>query len=161
MMGLSIAQMKLSRIARLGAERLQEKCPWVVFTSGRRDLESQARAMAINTAKNREWIGQTYLAAHRLQAWVNANPDAQTPEQISEGLYMTMLGMSDREVMAISRHLTGDAFDVRPMLDGGVPTLYGQKILDAIQELAGVQKVLTKEGGLDVWHVQFAPSVEV
>lgn len=160
-MGLSIAQMKLSRVAREGAEQLQAACPWVVFTSGRRDLESQARVMAMNTIQNRLWIGQTYLAAHRLQEWVMQNPDAQTVEQVSDGLYTTMLSMSDRELLAVSKHLTGDAFDVRPMVEGNVPTLYGQKILDAMYALPGLHKILLKEGGLTIWHAQFAPSVEV
>lgn len=160
-MGLSIAQMKLSRIAREGAEQLQAACPWVVFTSGRRDLESQARAMAVNTLQNRQWIGQTYLAAHRLQEWVSENPDARTIEQVSDGLYTTMLAMSDRELLLVSKHLTGDAFDVRPMMQQGLPTRYGSLILDAIRSLPGFQKLLTIEGGLDVWHAQFLPSVEV
>lgn len=161
MMGISIAQMKLSRVAREGAERLQAECPWVVFTSGRRDLESQARAMAVNTTRNRLWIGQTYLAATRLQQWVNENPDAQDVEQLSEGLYHTLLSMPDAEVLRVSRHLTGDAFDVRPMMDKGLPTHYGDKILESIRGLPGFHKLLLKEGGLDVWHAQFVPSVEI
>lgn len=160
-MGLTISQMKLSRVAREAAEQLQAACPWVVFTSGRRDLESQARAMAINTLHNRQWIGQTYLAAHRLQQWVTDNPDAQTLERVSDGLYTTLLGMSDKEVSLVSRHLTGDAFDVRPMLQSGLPTRYGAKILEAIQSLPGLHKFIAKEGGLDVWHAQFALSVEI
>lgn len=160
-MGLSIAQMKLSRIAREGAEQLQAACPWVVFTSGRRDLESQAHAMAVNTLQNRHWIGQTYLAAHRLQEWVTENPDAHTVEQVSEGLYSTMLSMSDYELLSVSKHLTGDAWDVRPMVDHGVPTRYGTLILEAIRGLPGLHKLLTQEGGLVVWHAQFLPSVEV
>ena len=160
-MGLSIAQMKLSRIAREGAERLQAECPWVVFTSGRRDLESQARVMAVNTLQNRQWIGQTYLAAHKLQDWVTANPDAQTVEQVSDGLYGTLLSMSDQELLSVSKHLTGDAFDVRPMTHNGKPTLYGEKILDVMRSLPGLHKLLLKEGGLIIWHAHFVPSIEV
>lgn len=160
-MGLSIDQMKLSRIAREGAERLQAECPWVVFTSGRRDLESQARVMAVNTLKNRQWIGQTYLAAHKLQDWVTDNPHAQTVEQVSDGLYGTLLAMSDHELLSVSKHLTGDAFDVRPMVSGDTPTLYGEKILDVMRSLPGLHKILLKEGGLVIWHAQFLPSVEV
>lgn len=160
-MGLSIAQMKLSRIAREGAERLQAECPWVVFTSGRRDLESQARVMAVNTLKNRQWIGQTYLAAHKLQDWVTDNPHAQTVEAVSDGLYSTLLSMSDHELLSVSKHLTGDAFDVRPMTHNGKPTLYGEKILDVMRSLPGLHKLLLKEGGLIIWHAQFVPSIEV
>jgi len=162
MMGLSIAQMKLSRIAREGAERLQAECPWVVFTSGRRDLESQARAMAENSRHDRRWIEKTYRSAQRLQRWLLDHPDAQTIEHMRDGLYQVLLAMSDAETASISRHLTGDAFDVRPMqADSGLPTLYGQKILDTMRTLEGVDKILLKEGGLVRWHVQFIPSVEI
>jgi hypothetical protein len=30
-----------------------------MFTSGRRDKDDQARAMASNVVKNRKWIGET------------------------------------------------------------------------------------------------------
>lgn len=160
-MGLSIAQMKLSRVAREGAERLQAACPWVVFTSGRRDLESQARAMAVNSLQDRRWIEKTYLSARPLQDWLIANPQADTVDQVSDGLYHTLLSLSDAEVAAISRHLTGDAWDVKPMVHEGKATLYGEKILDAMRALPGIDKVLLKEGGLIRWHAQFVPSVEI
>ncbi len=161
-MGLSIAQMKLSRIAREGAERLQAECPWVVFTSGRRDLEDQAHAMAVNTMHDRQWISQTYLHGQPLQRWVDAHPEADSTERLAEGLYTVMLALPDADISKLSRHFTGDAFDVRPMQsENGLPTLYGEKIIAAMRELPGIDKVLLKEGRLVVWHAQFISSVEV
>lgn len=160
-MALTIAQMKLAPAARQAAERLQAACPWVVFTSGRRDLDEQAHAMAVNTVQRRAWIGDTYLHAADLQTWVDTHPEAQTVDQIHEGLYTLLLGMPDTDVSRISRHLTGDAFDVLPLVDQyGMATAYGAKLLEAIHDLEA-EKVLLKEGGLVRWHVQFKPSVEV
>ena len=162
MMGLSIAQMKLSRIAREGAERLQAECPWVVFTSGRRDLEEQAHAMAVNVSLNRNWIRETYLHADSAHQWVMAHPEADTAKALHEGLYQHLLSLPDSAVFKISYHLTGDAFDVKPMqADKGLPTLYGEKILEVMRSLPGLDKVLLKEGGLVRWHAQFIPSVEI
>lgn len=161
MMGLSIAQMKLSRIAREGAERLQAECPWVVFTSGRRDLDEQAHAMAVNVSLNRNWIRETYLHADSLHQWVMAHPEADTAKALHEGLYQHLLSLPDSAVFKISYHLTGDAFDVRPMVHEGKSTLYGEKILDVMRSLPGLDKVLLKEGGLVRWHAQFIPSVEI
>jgi hypothetical protein len=161
MMGLSIAQMKLSRIAREAAERLQAECPWVVFTSGRRDLDEQAHAMAVNVSLNRQWIRETYLHADSLHQWVMTHPGADTAQALHEGLYQHLLSLPDSAVFKISYHLTGDAFDVRPMVHEGKSTLYGEKILDVMRSLPGLDKVLLKEGGLIRWHAQFIPSVEV
>ena len=161
MMGLSIAQMKLSRIAREGAERLQAECPWVVFTSGRRDLEEQAHAMAANVMLNRRWVEQTYLHGQPLQRWIDAHPEADSPGRLAEGLYTVLLALPDADIAKVSRHFTGDAFDVRPMVHEGKSTLYGEKILDVMRSLPGLDKVLLKEGGLVRWHAQFVPSVEI
>lgn len=160
-MGLSIAQMKLSRIAREGAERLQAECPWVVFTSGRRDLDEQAHAMAVNVSLNRNWIQETYLHADALHQWVMDHPEADTAKALHEGLYNHLLSLPDSAVFKISYHLTGDAFDVRPMVHEGKATLYGEKILEVMRSLPGLDKVLLKEGGLVRWHAQFIPSVEI
>ena len=57
------------------ARDLQTSFPSVIFTSGRRSLEDQARAMAQNVVANRKWITQTYVAsvaARALQNWVDA-----------------------------------------------------------------------------------------
>lgn len=162
LMGLSIAQLHLAPCARRGAEQLQAACPWVVFTSGRRDLDGQAHAMAVNTVQNRHWIGQTYLHAAPLQTWVMEHPDAETVDQLHDGLYQVLLALPDAEVSRISRHLTGDAFDVQPLADhDGKPTGDGQKLLEAMRALPGVERILLKEGGLVRWHIQFSPSVEV
>lgn len=50
----------------------------------------------------------------------------------------------------LSRHLTGDAFDVAPV--SGEP---GEKIKTTIKALPKLNKFLEKEGDDIVWHAQF------
>ena len=50
----------------------------------------------------------------------------------------------------MSKHLSGDAFDLRPV--------HGESeaaIRRTINSLPGLMKFLDREGGLERWHVQF------
>jgi hypothetical protein len=105
--------------------------------------------MAGNVVINRKWIGQTYLAGAKLQQWVDNHPEAKTVDQITAGLEQTMKAMPEAELMKISRHLTGRAFDVRPV------TTNAAAIKADILKLPGLHKFLDKEGGLVRWHAQF------
>src|SRR5580765_3463770 len=104
---MTIAEMNLEPVAKNAATILQHKYPQLEFTSGRRTIFQQAHAMAGNVVLNRKWIGQTYLAAAKLQQWVDSNPQAKTVDQITAGLEETMKAMSEPELLKISRHLTG------------------------------------------------------
>ena len=164
--GLTIEQMNLSPLARQGAERLLAACPSVVFTSGRRDRWGQAWAMASNIVKGgRDWIACTYKAspvAESLQTWVTMHPEMETVGDLAQGLTDQMVLWSDAELRTISRHCSGDAFDILPMVnEAGQPTPEGQFALDTIGSLEGLERLLTREGGLVRWHVQFIPSAEV
>lgn len=147
---MTIEEMNLEPVAKKAATILQEKHPQIKFTSGRRTIAEQAHAMARNVVKNRKWIGQTYIAAAKLQEWVDANPQAKTVAAITAGLEKTMKEMPETSLLKISRHLTGRAFDVKP-----VTTANGKKIKADIQALPGLHKFLDKEGGLVRWHAQF------
>jgi hypothetical protein len=57
--------------------------------------------------------------------------------------------MPEAELVKISRHLTGKAFDVRPV------TKNAAAIKADIRALSGLHKFLEKEGGLVRWHAQF------
>ena len=61
----AIEKLDLEPAARAAAYELKRLHPGVVFTSGRRDKVGQARAMASNVVKNREWITQTYRGIRR------------------------------------------------------------------------------------------------
>jgi hypothetical protein len=147
----NISSLKLSSSAKKAAEELLKAHPEVVFTSGRREMKDQARAMASNVVKNRNWIKQTYRAnkaSRECQKWVDDNPDAKTQAEIAAGLLKTLNGLGTA-AGEISKHLTGDAFDVQPV------TKNAAEIKKTIRGLKGLKKFLEKEGGLIRWHAQF------
>lgn len=144
-------QLGLRGTALQAARDYEARYPDVVFTSGRRSLQDQARAMAQNVVVNRQWIGQTYKAAGKLQAWVDAHPEAKSHASTEAGLLSVLQGMTDDERARVSCHLSGDAFDVKPDNDKGKD--------DYLKSLA-VQyggKYLDTEGGLRRRHWQARP----
>ena len=147
----NIASLNLSATAKKAAELLLEKFPDREFTSGRRDLKDQARAMASNVAKKRDWIKNTYVsnkASQTCQKWVDDHPEATEKDEIAAGLLATLKALG-AAAGQISKHLTGDAFDVQPVSKDAAA------IKDFIKNLPGAKKFLEKEGGLVRWHVQF------
>jgi len=146
---MTIEELQLAPVARKAATILHNKYPQLEFTSGRRSIFQQAHAMANNVVLNRKWIGQTYLAGAKLQQWVDKHPAAKSVDAITAGLEQTMKAMPEAELLKISRHLTGKAFDVRPV------NANAAAIKSAILKLPGLNKFLDKEGGLIRWHAQF------
>jgi hypothetical protein len=147
-----IEALDLSETARKGAYALKKKHPTVIFTSGRRNKDEQASAMASNVAQKRNWIKETYIqsaARDACQKWVDDNKDKKTKEEISAGLKDVLNGLTDAQLALLSRHLSGDAFDVQPVDRDAA------EIKKTIQSLAGLSRFLDKEGGLLRWHVQF------
>ena len=151
---LDIDDLELSEDAEAAAKILKEAHPGqIVFTSGRRDVSEQAAAMAQNVVTNRKWIEQTYAnTAERreLQTWVDDNPDATTKTEIAAGLKSIMDTWSDASLRRISRHLTGDAFDVAPVAGDA-----GERIKATMKSLPKLHRVLFWEGGKEIWHAQF------
>ena len=136
------------------AKALKKKHSEIVFTSGRRDWTEQAEAMARNIVEsaNRKWIEATYAksgARAKLQKWVDDHADAKTEADLAKGLKETLDGMSTKEQGMISKHPTGEAFDVQPQKTDA------DQIKKDMAALSGATKFLEKEGGLDRWHVQF------
>jgi hypothetical protein len=149
----SIESLKLTKKAEKAAKQLLKEYPDIVFTSGRRDLAGQAHAMAGNVVKKRDWIGQTYAsneASKACQKWVDEHPEAKTQKQIAAGLLETLKSLGPKAGQ-MSKHLSGDAFDIQPVKDKDK----AQAIKKTIKELPGVKQFLDKEGGLEIWHVGF------
>ncbi|MES0001683.1 hypothetical protein NKJ90_23250 [Mesorhizobium sp. M0051] len=151
--GLSIDDLDLVDYAKDGAVALLAAYPAdVVFTSGRRDIQAQADAMANNVVKDPKWIEKTYKAStqrDQLQKWVDDNPGAKTAAEISAGLYSVMSAWSDAEKEGFSAHFTGKAFDMLP------PKNHAEEIEKFIRKLPYFKQLLTKEGGHIIWHVAF------
>ena len=149
----SIESLNLSPKAKKGAELLQKQFPDTVFTSGRRDLAQQARAMAGNVVKKRDWIEKTYKsndASKACQKWVDDHPEAKTQKEIAAGLLETLTALGPKAGQ-MSRHLSGDAFDIQPVKDKDK----AEAIKKSIKELPDMKQFLDKEGGLEIWHVGF------
>ncbi len=146
---MTIEEMDLEPIAKDAATAFQEKYPHLEFTSGRRSIFQQAHAMAGNVVHHRKWIGQAYLAGAKLQQWVDNHPEANTVDEITAGLEEVMNAMPEEELLKISRHLTGRAFDLRPV------RAHAAAIKADIRALPGLHKFLDHEGGLVRWHAQF------
>lgn len=149
-----IDALKLAPVARAAAIRLREQFPSVKFTSGRRAVADQARAMSQNVAKNRKWIAETYVStpeSRELQAEVDKLGPHATAETIAHVLGALMEDWTDAQKGRVSKHFSGEAFDVQP-----VPGSKGEAIKAAIRKLPGLVKFLEAEGGLVRWHAQFA-----
>jgi hypothetical protein len=148
-----IDSLNLSPKAKKGAELLLKEYPDIVFTSGRRDLAGQARAMAGNVVKKRDWIGKTYKAndaSKACQKWIDDHPEAKTQKEIAAGLLETLKTLGPKAGQ-MSKHLSGDAFDIQPVKDKDK----AEAIKKSIKELPGMKQFLDKEGGLEIWHVGF------
>jgi hypothetical protein len=79
---------------------------------------------------------------------VDDHPEAKSQKDIAAGLLETLKGLGSKAGQ-ISKHLTGDAFDVQPVSKDAAA------IKDTMKNLPGVSKFLEKEAGLTIWHVQF------
>ena len=148
----AIDKLDLAPAACRGAYLLKQVFPAVVFTSGKRGVADQARAMASNVVHNRLWIEQTYKYSPlrvRCQDWVNANPGKTSATDIAKGLLAVLQAAPPAELAAFSLHLAGMAFDVQPMSQNAAA------VKAKIHSLPGCTQFLDHEGGLVRWHAEF------
>jgi hypothetical protein len=148
----AIEGLDLSATAKAAAYQLKAAHPEISFTSGRRSIAGQAHAMASNivSSGDRQWIVHVpYAGAGELQKWVDDHPAATTVDAIAAGLKGVLDAMSEEQRGKVSKHLSGDAFDVQPQEKDA------DKIKADMAALPGVTKFLQQEGGLTRWHVQF------
>ena len=147
-----IDALDLAVTARTAAYALKKAHPSVKFTSGRRDKADQANAMASNVVKNRKWIEQTYAKSDlrtKCQDWIDKNTDKTTQADIAAGLLEVLNAADDAALGKLSKHLSGEAFDVQPVDKDA------EAIKKTIRGLAGLDRFLDTEGGLVRWHAQF------
>lgn len=137
------AELVCADLVRLGA----------VPTSGHRNIAGQARAMAVNTAQRRDFIGKTYLHGAELQALVDAHPEWVTVERLGEELYRAM--MIDGMGQNISHHLQlpCHCFDLAPSsLNDEIRARIKMYQFEQV-----ITKVLWREGGLLRCHIEVSP----
>ncbi len=84
--------------------------PTVKFTSGCRDKNDQARAMASNVVNNRKWIEQTCAISNlraKCQEWVDNNPAKKTQAEIADRLLSVFNAATDADLCKFSKPLSG------------------------------------------------------
>ena len=144
-----ITFLDLQPVTRDAAYLLMEKCPWVIFTSGRRSWLGQAHAMAVNVVKQRNWLGLVYKRQPELQAWVDAHPLVVTVSALTDGLVGVLQSLPEATRVRFA-HPAGLAFDIAEPAIATRPAT-----VDVIQHLPGLKRFLEGEGGLPIWHAQF------
>lgn len=157
-----LSRWHLSPRAEAGLRWTLSRWPWLTVTSGRRTLAQQITAMATNVSRyGRLWIARTYRPTPLIESmtqWLLAQPEGElTPEAIRSGLMGLAEQAPDQHWMRLSRHLSGDAWDL---------AWPGEKLGVSIAETIRLEmpkpyqldRVLTNEGGLRLLHVQFVPA---
>lgn len=158
--------MGLGPLASLGARLLVNEFGYEVieFTRGYSTLRGQARAMAKNVSLNRRWIEQTYTNPSRpsyaiavaLQKAVDTNPEVASREALERLIYEEMMKLPNASELSFHTKVdaqgnpAAEAFDLVP-----VPYRLGDQVKSFIYTLPNLDKFLVKEGGLNIWHVQF------
>jgi hypothetical protein len=172
MTGFTIQELRLSPMAERAARLVLAQHPAAVFTSGRRDLMDQARAMAQNAVSfGASWLNDTYKnkrIVHHLMTFMEENPEHCRDAKVLGHHFYEQLQEHFAGEYAKFPHLRGDAFDIRyPRLKNGLydrPS--GDQIMATIRALPEhgipLEWVTDQEGKLVVIHAQFkAGSVEV
>lgn len=162
----TIEELDLDAIMKSRAEELLARCPWVIYTSGRRDLTAQARAMAQNhIADPQTYLTKTYRNGKVfLAAIVDMAPvDQRSVEKVAAAIRSVFIENPDALVW---KHRDGTCVDIQPLEDAfGEPTQKGQEVIRYIQNCPDTVLFIMREGGLRRWHWECrkapAPTVDV
>lgn len=169
MAGLTIQEMRLSPLAEQAAQFVLKRHPEAWFTSGRRDLMDQARAMAQNAVTfGATWLDDTYKnkrIVHHLMTYMEENPEHCRDAKVLGHHFYEELQEHFAGEYAKFPHLRGDAFDIRyPRLKNGLydrPS--GDRIMATLRSLPehgiAIDWVTDREGKLTVIHAQFKSGV--
>lgn len=165
-MGLTIADMRLTANAAEAARRVQEAFPTVQFTSGRRDMATQARVMAQNVCLvGVDWLDiygakwQRIIKA--LKVHCSENPEhLKDKAKLALEFYDIFDQYFKNDLMKFP-HVVGRAFDIKwpRMADGSLDKTRYYALSSFIENLPpelALEKLLIKEGNVEVIHAQFA-----
>ncbi len=152
---MKLSELGLTGNALLAATEFEAKFHDAFFESGKRSLESQASAMADNVYRaGFSWIKDTYSPSpvrDECQVWVDYHQPTTTLS-IAAGLLSVMSRFSAEELSHLSKHLSGEAFDVKPRV-GLVGRLMHSFLNGLARKYSG--RFLDHEGELTIWHLQF------
>lgn len=168
MSSLTIQEMRLNPFAEQAARLVKERHPDAIFTSGRRDLMDQARAMAQNAvAFGATWLNDTYKnkrIVNHLMTYMEENPELCRDSKVLGHHFYEQLQEHFAAEYEKFPHLRGDAFDIRyPRLRNGLydrPS--GDQIMQTIRSLPErgipLEWVTDQEGKLVVIHASIKPA---
>lgn len=149
----TIEALELDPIMRSRAEELRARCPWVVYTSGRRDVAAQARAMAQNhLADPQTYLTSTYRNGKVFLASIveMAPVDQRSVEKVADAIRAVFEEQPDALVW---KHRDGTCVDIQPLEDAfGEPTERGRAVVAYIQQCPDTVLFIRREGGLRRWH---------
>ena len=174
MAGLTVQEMRLSRIAEQAAILVKKLHPEAIFTSGKRDIMDQARVMAQNAIRyGSAWLDSTYRdkrIVKCLMTHMEENPEqCSDPKVLAHAFYEQLQENFVGDLVKFP-HVRGDAFDIAwPRLGNGlIDRTAGELICKTIERLPmdadiPLDLLLRKEGKLDVIHAQFKslPTVQI
>ncbi len=151
-MSLTIAQMDLAPVMEMRARELELAFPGLIhWTSGRRTMYAQARAMAVNHLHDTaRYLISQYTNGKRFVAALEAAPLTRSVEGVTNIFYDLMI----REPGLIqSKHFTGHAVDMEPIEDANdTPTAEGNQVISWINACPDTEDFRTREGTLPRWH---------
>ena len=152
MSGLTIERLRLAPIMERRARELELAFPGLIrWTSGRRTVMEQARAMAVNHLHDPlGYMTRTYLRAHLFLDALSMGPAATHVDAVTAVFYQVMVTNPDA---VRSTHFDGHAVDLDPMEErDGNPTPDGQQVILWIKTCPDTVDFRTREGNLRRWH---------
>lgn len=151
---MKVEELGLTGMALAAAQEFSDDFPDADYTSGRRGLEAQAHAVAEDVLLDRDFVKNTYregVVKDAVQAWIENATQPLTQDRLAAGILAVLQTFSDDDLAHFSIHLSGEAFDVRPVF-----TPRGLLMKARLYELATIYggKFLEHEGKLIRWHWQ-------
>ncbi len=132
--------------------------PDAVFTSGRRTIEGQAHAMAVNQAADGGDIAGTYRDTDAKALVLTAVSGLTSEADIEAKLLNVFRNMTDVQLREITAHLDGRAFDIHRDGDAAKSNTLQALLADHIAD-GGHGTFLDGEdhNRINVWHMQVLP----
>lgn len=149
---MTIAQMRLAPLMEMRARELELAFPGlIIWTSGRRTVYDQARAMAVNHLHDPlTYMKTTYLRGGEFIHALEMAPLATSVDGVTNIFYELMIRNPG---IVHTSHYDGNAVDLKPMEDtDSDPTFDGRKVILWIKTCPDTFDFRTREGNLPRWH---------
>ncbi len=160
-MSLTIAMMDLTPLMEQRARELEAAFPNLIhWTSGKRTVYAQARAMAVNHLHDPlRYLVSQYTNGKRFVEALEMGPITNSVEGVTNVFYELMIRNPD---LVHSTHYEGRAVDIQPIEDANnKPTDDGYRVIAWINGCEDTEDFRTREGTLPRWHWSCKERIEV